>query len=65
MPVFFATLDQVPPGKGSTFTTAGKDIALFNVEGTIHAMGDAWLHAAALLGSAERHKRDYTNKLKL
>jgi hypothetical protein len=37
------------------------DIALSNLEGTIHAIDDACLHTAASLGSAERHKRDYTN----
>ncbi|MGQ3683548.1 MAG: Rieske (2Fe-2S) protein [Candidatus Loosdrechtia sp.] len=48
-----ARLDEQPPGTGSTFTIQGKDIALFNVDGTIHAMDDRCLHAAASLESGK------------
>jgi nitrite reductase/ring-hydroxylating ferredoxin subunit len=48
-----ARLDQVPPGSGTTATVAGKDLALFNVEGTIYAIDDSCLHQAASLGSGK------------
>ena len=34
-------LEDVPPGKGRTVTIAGKEVALFNVDGTIYAMDDS------------------------
>ena len=45
-----ASLEQVPLGKGSLFTAAGKNVAVFNVDGTIYAIADACLHAGASLG---------------
>lgn len=45
-----ASLDQIPPGSGSRFTAAGKDIAVFNVDGTICAIGDTCPHAGGSLG---------------
>lgn len=33
-----ARLEQVPPGTGNSFTVAGKDVALFNVDGVIYAI---------------------------
>jgi nitrite reductase/ring-hydroxylating ferredoxin subunit len=29
--------EELPPGKGTTVTVGGKDVALFNVDGTIHS----------------------------
>ena len=46
-----ASLDQVPPGKGSFFTAVGKNVALFNVDGTIHAIADTCPHAGGSLGN--------------
>jgi nitrite reductase/ring-hydroxylating ferredoxin subunit len=46
-----AKLDQLPPGTGTSVTVAGKAIALFNVDGTVYAIDDTCLHAAASLGS--------------
>jgi nitrite reductase/ring-hydroxylating ferredoxin subunit len=46
-------LEQVPPGKGTTFTVAGKDLALFNVGGTIYAMDDGCLHHGSSLGTSQ------------
>lgn len=46
-------LDQLPPGRGTCATVAGKDIALFNVEGTIYAMDDACLHHGLSLGTSK------------
>jgi nitrite reductase/ring-hydroxylating ferredoxin subunit len=45
-----ARLDQIPSGKGSAFTAASKDVALFNVDGTICAIADTCPHAGGSLG---------------
>jgi 3-phenylpropionate/trans-cinnamate dioxygenase ferredoxin subunit len=45
-----AGLDQVPPGKSTSVKVAGRDVALFNVDGTIFAMDDTCPHAGASLG---------------
>jgi len=46
-----APLDQVPKGTGNCFTVAGKGVAVFNVDGTIHAMEDSCLHQGSSLGA--------------
>jgi nitrite reductase/ring-hydroxylating ferredoxin subunit len=48
-----ARLDELPPGTGTCVTVAGKDIALFNVEGTIYAMEDSCLHQGLSLGTSK------------
>lgn len=48
-----ATVEQVPPGKGITVAVSGKDLALFNVDGTIYAMDDSCLHQGQALGSSK------------
>ena len=45
-----AQLDQLAPGQGMTVTVGGKNVALFNVDGTVYAMEYACLHAGASLG---------------
>ena len=35
---------DVPPGQAAAFTIEGQKIALFNVEGTYHAIGDTCTH---------------------
>src|ERR1700730_5381488 len=45
-----ARLDQVPPGKGTCVKLGGKDVALFNVDGTVYAMADTCPHAGSSLG---------------
>ena len=35
-----AQTKDVPPGQAAAFTIEGQKIALFNVEGTYHAIGD-------------------------
>ena len=47
-----AHLEQVPPGEGTTRTVQGKDLALFNVDGTIYAMDDSCLHQGLSLGTS-------------
>jgi nitrite reductase/ring-hydroxylating ferredoxin subunit len=46
-------LEQLPPGKGTTVTLADKDVALFNVNGTICAIGDTCPHAGGSLGQGK------------
>ena len=48
-----ANLEQLPPGRGTAVTIEGKDIALFNVDGTIYAMDDGCLHQGLSLGNSE------------
>jgi nitrite reductase/ring-hydroxylating ferredoxin subunit len=45
-----ARLDDVPPGTGSMFTAANKDLALFNVAGSIYAIANACPHFGGPLG---------------
>ena len=42
-------LEQVRPGASMAVRAGGKDIALFNVDGTVHAIENACLHAGAAL----------------
>jgi nitrite reductase/ring-hydroxylating ferredoxin subunit len=44
-------LEQLPPGRAMTVTVGDINIALFNVDGTVHAIDDACLHAGASLGA--------------
>ena len=46
-------LDRLPPGKVKTVRVNGKDIALFNVDGTVYALDDACPHAGVSLGSGK------------
>ena len=48
-----ARVDELPPGKGTCVTVAGKDIALFNVE-------DACLHQGLSLGTSDLHGKVVT-----
>jgi nitrite reductase/ring-hydroxylating ferredoxin subunit len=43
-------IDRLPPGSAAPFTVADKDIALFNVNGTICAIADTCPHAGGSLG---------------
>jgi nitrite reductase/ring-hydroxylating ferredoxin subunit len=43
-------LEEVPPGKGTTFTVEGEEIAVFNVDGELYAMDDGCLHQGMSLG---------------
>ena len=45
-----ARLEQIPPGAGSRFIVAGKDMAVFNVDGKICAIADTCPHAGGSLG---------------
>lgn len=53
-----ASLSSLPPGTGKAFTVAGRQIALFNVDGRIFAIDDTCPHEGASLaeGSLEGTK---------
>jgi len=48
-----APLEQLPPGTGTSFTVKEKQVAVFNVAGTVYAMADACLHRGSSLGSGK------------
>jgi 3-phenylpropionate/trans-cinnamate dioxygenase ferredoxin subunit len=48
-----ARLEQVPPGAGMCFTVAGKEVAIFNVEGAIFAIADSCLHQGSSLAAGK------------
>ena len=48
-----ANLDELPPGTGTAVKVAGKEIAIFNVDGDIYAIGDSCVHAGASLGAGK------------
>jgi len=48
-----ARVDQVPVGRGWPVTVNGKELALFNVNGTVYAMDDTCLHQGLSLAMGE------------
>lgn len=48
-----ADVEQLPPGRGTVITVEGKDVALFNVDGTVYAIEDACLHHGMSLGTSK------------
>jgi nitrite reductase/ring-hydroxylating ferredoxin subunit len=46
-----AWLEQLPPGQAMTVTIGDIKIALFNVDGTVHAIDDPCLHSGSSLGA--------------
>ena len=48
-----ARLDEVPPGSGASFTVADRDVAVFNIDGTIYAIDDACLHKGSSLAAGQ------------
>ena len=55
MPEFLeaARVEQVPPGTGTTVKVAGKEVAIFNVDGDVYAIADSCSHAGASLGAGK------------
>ena len=47
------SIEQVPPGKGASFTVGEKQIAVFNVGGAVYAMDDTCLHRGGSLGGGK------------
>jgi 3-phenylpropionate/trans-cinnamate dioxygenase ferredoxin component len=58
--VEIAGLEQIPPGSGSRFVAAGKDLALFNVDGSICAIADTCPHSGGSLGMGKLDGRIVT-----
>ena len=48
-----ADVHDVPPGTGKCVTVAGKEIALFNLDGTFHAIDNTCLHRGGPLAEGE------------
>lgn len=48
-----ATVGEIPPGTGRTVEVEGRRIAVFNVDGTFHAIDDACGHKGGPLGEGE------------
>jgi nitrite reductase/ring-hydroxylating ferredoxin subunit len=44
-------LEQLPPGQAMTVAIGDQRIALFNVDGTVHALDDPCLHGGESLGA--------------
>jgi nitrite reductase/ring-hydroxylating ferredoxin subunit len=51
--VTVADIEQLPAGRGMVVTVGGKDVALFNVDGTVYAIADSCLHQGMSLGSSK------------
>lgn len=48
--VRIASIEEIPPGEGRELTADGRLIALYNVEGTFHALDGVCPHAGGPLG---------------
>jgi nitrite reductase/ring-hydroxylating ferredoxin subunit len=48
-----ARVEQLPPGNGMVVRADGKEIAIFNVDGTIYAMDDSCRHQGLSLGTSK------------
>lgn len=48
-----ADVEKLPPGRGTVVTIEGKDLALFNVDGTVYAIEDTCLHQGMSLGTSK------------
>jgi nitrite reductase/ring-hydroxylating ferredoxin subunit len=55
MPEFVeaARVEQIPPGTGTTVKIGDKEVAIFNVDGDVYAIGDSCVHAGASLGAGK------------
>src|SRR5216683_4677550 len=51
--VAVAGVEQLPPGRGTVVTIEDKDVALFNVNGTVYAIEDTCLHQGGSLGTSK------------
>ena len=48
-----ATVEEIDPGTGSVVTADGKEIALFNLEGTYYAIDNTCKHLGGPLGEGD------------
>ncbi len=58
--IHVVSLDEIPPGTGSRFNVADKEVALFNVDGNICAISDTCPHAGGALGMGKLDGRIVT-----
>src|SRR5262245_36611379 len=52
-PTRVADLKDIPPGKASCIMFGGEKVALFNVDGTVHAIADTCSHRGGPLSEGE------------
>ena len=55
-----ADAKDLPPGKSTCIEFGGEKVALFNVDGTIHAIADTCTHAGGPLSDGEVDGTDVT-----
>jgi 3-phenylpropionate/trans-cinnamate dioxygenase ferredoxin subunit len=55
-----APVDRIPPGSGARFALTEKDVAIFDVDGTICAIADTCPHAGGSLGMGKLDGRIVT-----
>lgn len=55
--VRLAAVEDVPVGQGRVVEAEGKDLALFNVEGTFYALDNACIHRGGPLGEGDLEGR--------
>ena len=48
-----ASVGEVPPGTGKCVEVNGREIALFNLDGTFHAIDNTCIHRGGPLGEGE------------
>lgn len=48
-----ASADELPPGKSTCVELGGEKVALFNVDGRFHAIGDSCTHVGGPLSEGE------------
>jgi nitrite reductase/ring-hydroxylating ferredoxin subunit len=62
MPEFVkvATLDEIPPGRARLIEVNGHEIAVFNLDGTIHAIDNSCTHVGGPLCEGEISGSDVT-----
>ena len=55
-----ATTQEVPPGEAKQITVKGRELALFNVEGTYYVLDDVCPHSGAPLSEGMVEGREVT-----
>ncbi len=48
-----ARISDIPEGQGGVFTVGGTDVAIFNIEGKVHAIQNACCHRQGPLGEGD------------
>ena len=50
---YASTVGEIAPGTGKTVTAGGKELAVFNVEGTVHVIDNECPHRGGPLGEGD------------